>query len=183
MNAAIVARALVEKRAGVRYRIAVMNSPLYRAAFASWGKQSVMIAPLFLYGVERIAVGNDVIIRDGAWLATEGGGRLSIGDRTYIGHRCHLHAIDSLAVGTGCVIADNVMITTTDHARHDRHAVRGTGSAVIGHDVFVGQNAVILGGVTIGDGATIAAGAVVTRDVPAGSTVGGVPAREIRGAQ
>jgi acetyltransferase-like isoleucine patch superfamily enzyme len=47
----------------------------------------------------------------------------------------------------------------------------------IGRDVWLGANSVVLAGVTIGDGAVIAAGAVVNRDVPAGSIVGGVPAR------
>jgi acetyltransferase-like isoleucine patch superfamily enzyme len=47
----------------------------------------------------------------------------------------------------------------------------------IGNDVFVGMNATILKGVSIGDGAVIGAGAVVTRDVPAGGIVGGNPAR------
>jgi serine acetyltransferase len=49
----------------------------------------------------------------------------------------------------------------------------------LGNDVYVGTGATILGGITIGDGATIAAGAVVVKDVPAGSTVGGVPAKII----
>ncbi len=51
---------------------------------------------------------------------------------------------------------------------------------VIGHDVWIGQNAIVMGGVTIGDGAIVAAGAVVTKDVPPYAIVGGVPARLIR---
>jgi acetyltransferase-like isoleucine patch superfamily enzyme len=51
---------------------------------------------------------------------------------------------------------------------------------VIGDDVWVGGNATILPGVTIGDGAVVAAGAVVTRDVPAHSVVAGVPAKVVR---
>jgi acetyltransferase-like isoleucine patch superfamily enzyme len=53
----------------------------------------------------------------------------------------------------------------------------------IGRDVWIGANAVILGGVTIGDGAVVAAGAVVNRDVEAGAIVAGVPARFIRKRQ
>ena len=51
---------------------------------------------------------------------------------------------------------------------------------VLGRNVWVGSNSTILQGVTIGDGAIIAAGAVVTKDVPANTVVGGVPARHIR---
>lgn len=69
------------------------------------------------------------------------------------------------------------MVSSTDHDRRDRGDVHGTGPVTIGDDVFLGQNVVVLGGVTIHDRATVAAGAVVNRDVPAGSTVGGVPAR------
>ncbi len=79
------------------------------------------------------------------------------------------------------MLADNVMVSTTDHGRGDRHTVHGTGPICIGDNVFLGQNVVVLGGVTIGDGATVAAGAVVTRDVPAGATVAGIPAKAIDG--
>ncbi|QEH94694.1 hypothetical protein FV141_09875 [Dermacoccus abyssi] len=71
------------------------------------------------------------------------------------------------------------MVSTSDHDRRDRHRVHGTGPITIGDDVFLGQNVVVLGGVSIGDGATVAAGAVVNSDVAAGAVVGGVPAREL----
>ncbi|MCS6711628.1 hypothetical protein JSY14_06145 [Brachybacterium sp. EF45031] len=83
-------------------------------------------------------------------------------------------------IGTDCVLADGVFIASTDHDRENRHAVHGTGPIMIGDRVFIGQRAIVLGGVTIGDGATIAAGAVVTRDVPAGAVVAGVPARPLQ---
>ncbi|MBN9183609.1 MAG: serine acetyltransferase [Microbacterium sp.] len=60
-------------------------------------------------------------------------------------------------------------------------AVRGDAVPVLGDDVFLGVNAVVLGPVTIGDGATVAAGAVVMKDVEPGTVVGGVPAKVIRG--
>ena len=171
-------RLLVEKRAGFRFQFSRAGMPLLRRAFAHIGRNTVIIKPMLLQGVARISVGDDVIIRDGAWLATEGeSSSLAIGSNTYIGHHCHVHAIDPVIIGSGCVFADNVMVSTTDHDRVDRHLVHGTGSIVIGDDVFLGQNVVVLGGVRVGNGATVAAGAVVLRDVDAGTIVGGVPAR------
>lgn len=176
------ARLLVEKRAGVRYRLAQVGMPIMRAAFGSIGRGTVIIRPLFLQGVDRIHIGNNVIVRDGAWLACEGNhASLRLGSNTYVGHRSHLHSIDPVSIGERCVIADNVFIASTDHGRIDRHGVVGTGPVVIGDDVFLGQNAVVLGGVRIGNGATVAAGAVVTRDVEPGAVVAGVPARLLRG--
>ena len=176
------ARLIVEKRAGLRYRFAQAGMPLMRAAFGHVGSGSVVLAPLMLMGVDKISIGDGVIIRDGAWLATEGpSAELVIGNGTYVGHRAHFHSIDPVHIGPGCVIADNVMVTSTDHDRDDRHGVHGTGPVRLGERVFLGQNVVVLGGVTIGDGATVGAGAVVVRDVPAGAVVGGVPARVLRG--
>lgn len=137
----------------------------------------MLIRPLMLQGVRGISVGRGTLIRDEAWLGTEYGGTLDIGSRCYIGHRVHMHAIDPVVLGDDCVLADNVFIASADHARDDRHTVHGTGPITIGSRVFIGQNVVILGGVTIGDGATIGAGAVVTKDVPAGATALGVPAK------
>lgn len=179
-----VARTLVEKIPGLRYRAWQAAMPVLRRAFAHIGHDTVVMSPMLLQGVERISIGDSVIIRDGAWLATENNGSaLSIGGGTYVGHRCHLHSIDPVSIGAGCVLADNVMVSTTDHAREDRHEVLGTGPIVIGDGVFLGQNAVVLGGVTIGDGATVAAGAVVVKDVPVGAVVGGVPAKVLGAPQ
>lgn len=179
-----LSRILVEKRSGLRYHMARARMPLLRAAFGHIGRNSVIIRPLLLQGVVRIGIGDDVIVRDGAWLAAEGDtSSLSVGSRTYIGHHCHLHSIDPVSIGRGCVLADNVMVSTTDHDRADRHLVHGTGPTVIGDNVFLGQNVVVLGGVSIGNGATVAAGAVVIGDVDAGTVVGGVPARVLRGVE
>lgn len=178
-----VAQLLVEKGAGLRYRRAQLRAPILRRAFGGLGAGSVIMAPLYLRGVDRIHLGDGVLVRDGAWLAAErDGSSLTVGDDTYVGHRAHLHSIDPVTIGRGCVLADNVMVSTSDHDRRDRHRVHGTGPIHIGDDVFLGQSVVVLGGVTIGDGATVAAGAVVIRDVAPGALVGGVPARDIGGA-
>lgn len=178
---ASAARLLVEKQAGLRYRVAQLTMPVKRAAFGHIGAGTVIISPLMLMGVDRIRIGDNVIVRDGGWLATQGDlAELRVGDNCYLGHRVHLHSIDPIVIGDGCVFADNVMVSTTDHNRGDRHGAHGTGAIQIGDDVFLGQNVVVLGGVSIGHRATIAAGAVVVKDVESGAVVGGVPARPLR---
>lgn len=179
-----LSRLVVERRAGARYHGARLLMPVLRRAFAAIGRGSVIIRPLMLTGVERITLGDDVCIRDGAWLAAEGpDSEIVVGDRTSMGHRAHVHSLAPVRIGRDCVFADNVMVTTSDHDRDDRHGVHAVGPVVIGDRVFLGQNVVVLGGVTVADGATVAAGAVVTKDVPAGATVGGVPARLIQAAR
>lgn len=175
-------RRVVEAPPSVRWHVGRLRTALYRRAFAGIGPGTVIVRPLRLRGVERITLGAGCAVYEGAWLQAEGAdGSITVGDRAYLGHDVHVHAIDPIHIGDDVVLADGVFVATTDHGRTDRSAVHGTGPVVIGDRVFVGQRAVVLGGVTIGEGATVGAGAVVTRDVPAGATVGGVPARVIGG--
>lgn len=178
-----LARRVVEAPPSVRWHVGRVRTALYRRAFAGIGPGTVIVRPLRLRGVERITLGAGCAVYEGAWLQAEGAdGSITVGDRAYLGHDVHVHAIDPIRIGNDVVLADGVFVATTDHGRTDRGAVHGTGPVVIGDRVFLGQRAVVLGGVTIGDGATVGAGAVVTRDVPAGATVGGVPARVIGAA-
>ena len=178
-----VARRLAELRPGLRWRSGqVVTRMLYSRAFGSVGDGTVIVQPHKLQGVERIHIGSGCSVFEGAWLASEpGGGELHIGDRTYVGHDVHLHALDPVTIGSDCVIADGVFVGSSDHDRDDRHQVHGTGPISIGDRVFLGQRCVVLGGVTIGAGATVGAHAVVTKDVEPGQTVVGIPARPVGG--
>ena len=84
-------------------------------------------------------------------------------------------------IGDGCQIGHNVVFATLNHglAPEERKSTYPA-PIVLGRNVWVGSNATILQGVTIGDNAVSAAGAVVTKDVAAGTVVGGVPARFIK---
>lgn len=176
-----IAQRLSEIRPGLRWRSARATTHLlYRRAFGSIGEGTVIVRPHRLQGVQRIHIGARCSVFEGSWLASEpDGGELRIGDDTYLGHHVHVHAIDPVTIGSGCVLADGVFIGSSDHDRHDRHRVHGTGAITIGDRVFIGQRAVVLGGVTIGDGATVGAHAVVTHDVAPGRTVVGIPARPV----
>ncbi|MET3708951.1 acetyltransferase-like isoleucine patch superfamily enzyme [Arthrobacter sp. UYEF6] len=143
----------------------------------------MIVKPLVLRGVERITLGSDCAIYEGSWLAAEPGGTLTVGNGVYMGHDVHVHAIDDVTIGHGTSLTDGVLISNGEHDMDDFSVVRGSGPIVIGAGCFIGQRAVVLGGVTIGDGAKIGVGAVVTRDIPAGATAAGVPARIISSKQ
>ena len=176
----LFARRLAASPASLRWRVGRATTRLvYSRAFGGIGDGTVVVRPHKLQGVERIHLGERCSVFEGAWLAAEAGGELRVGDRTYIGHDVHLHALDPVTIGSDCVIADGVFVGSSDHDRDDRHRVHGTGSITIGNRVFLGQRSVVLGGVTIGDGATVGAHAVVTRDVEPGQTVVGIPARPV----
>lgn len=86
-----------------------------------------------------------------------------------------------MIIGDGCQIGHNVVFATLNHglAQEDRQTTYPA-PIVLGKDVWIGSNATILQGVTIGDNAVVGAGAVVTKDVEANTIVGGVPARFIK---
>ncbi|TDC64632.1 acyltransferase [Micromonospora sp. KC207] len=114
-----------------------------------------------------------------AWVA----GDPVIGEGTWIGAFTVVDGSGGLTIGVGCDISSGAQIYTHSSAKRcvsgrayatvDRAPVR------IGDRVFIGANATVMMGVTIGDSAVVAAGAVVTRDVPARTVVAGVPARPV----
>lgn len=112
----------------------------------------------------------------------QGSGRVSIGDRSYVGAMSVLGANRSIVIGNDVLISQAVTIRDSNHVFSDRALPinqQGIVSAPvrIGDDVWIGHGAAVLSGVTIGDGSIVAANAVVTSDVPAFCVVGGVPAR------
>jgi acetyltransferase-like isoleucine patch superfamily enzyme len=131
-----------------------------------------------------IALGERVFIESDVYLKlVSDRAELRVGDHTFIGRGSELDVDESVTVGAHTLIAPGCFITDhhheiAGHARIDQQACR-TEPVVIGDDVWVGANCVILAGVTIGDGAVIGAGAVVTRNVAEMDIVAGVPARRI----
>jgi acetyltransferase-like isoleucine patch superfamily enzyme len=119
--------------------------------------------------------GRAFIMPDVAW----------IGSHTFLGDGCHLAVLD-IVIGNYVMLASHVAIVGGDH----RFDVVGTPMVRTGlddwkpvrieDDVWVGHGAIILHGVTLGEGAIVAAGSVVTRDVPPYEVVAGVPARRLR---
>ena len=109
------------------------------------------------------------------------GKNIHVGENVFINACCHFQDHGGVTLGDGCQIGHNVVFATLNHGLEP--ADRGTtypAPIVLGRNVWVGSNDTILQGVIIGDNAVVAAGAVVSRDVPANTIVGGVPARIIK---
>jgi maltose O-acetyltransferase len=104
---------------------------------------------------------------------------IEIGEDTMIGNGAFLDGRASLEIGNHVDIASEVMIYNSEHDLEDPEFSAINEPVEISDYVFIGPRAIILPGVKIGKGAVIAAGAVVTKDVPPFAIVGGVPARRI----
>ena len=112
---------------------------------------------------------------------TDFGRNITVGRDVFINACCHFQDHGGVTIGDGCQIGHNVVFATLNHglSLEDRQNTYPA-PIVLGRNVWVGSNATILQGVTIGDNAVIAAGAVVTKDVEPATIVGGVPAKVIR---
>ena len=114
---------------------------------------------------------------------------LTIGTNGNFGAFNHITCINKVAIGDNCLTGKWVTISDNNHGTTDfetlhenptKRKLHTKGPVIIGNNVWIGDKATILGGVTIGDSAVIAANAVVTKDVPAYSVVGGNPAKVIK---
>ena len=105
---------------------------------------------------------------------------IELGDDVFLNAGCTILDTAPVRIGSSALLGPNVQIYCAEH--HKDAALRCTGLEIarpveIGKGVWIGGGAIILAGVTIGDGAIVGAGSVVTKDVPAGATVVGNPAR------
>ena len=104
---------------------------------------------------------------------------LFIGENVFVNHNSTLMAAGGIEIGEGTFIGPNVSIITDNHEFGSLQYLHPK-KVKIGNRVWIGANAVILPGVTIGNHCVVAAGAVVTKDVPPHSLVAGVPAKVIK---
>jgi len=140
-----------------------IRSLIYKLLFKKIEGMIVTYPGVFITHTYGFNVGSNVFINSGAVIDGRGG----------------------ITIGNHVMIGPNVCITSSTHQYKDLtlpmmihgHELR---PVIIGNDVWIGANATILGGVTIGQGAIIAAGAVVNNDVEKFAIVGGVPARKIK---
>jgi len=176
-----------------------------RSSFASFGPRSRISLPTQLHGAERISIGNHVYLGPGCWLLTHEldateldgaaraglaldgmGGRIEIGDRTSIAGYCVLSAAVRVSIGRGVLFARNVYIADHRHGFQlaDRaildQPLEDLRAVVVEDDAWLGQNVVLLPGVTVGRGAVVGANSVIREDVPPRCVVAGAPGRVVR---
>ena len=111
------------------------------------------------------------------------GSHISIGTRTFVNYDCVLLDVAPIRIGAACQLATRVQLLTATHPIDPEPRRIGWESAEpieIGDNVWLGGGAVVCPGVTIGADTVVGAGAVVTRDLPAGVVAAGVPARVLR---
>lgn len=115
---------------------------------------------------------------------TDFGKNISIGKNVFINSGCHFQDQGGITIGDGTLIGHNVVLATINHdLSPSKNRKNHYAPIKIGNNVWIGSNATVLSGVTIGDWAVVAAGAVVTKDVSSMAVVGGVPAKVLRMVQ
>ncbi len=108
------------------------------------------------------------------------GRNIHFGKNVFVNDCCHFQDQGGVFIGDNVLIGHNVVLATIDHDLDPASRRNHYAPIHIGNNVWIGADVVITKGVTVGEGAVIAAGAVVTKDVPAHTVVGGVPAKVIR---
>lgn len=112
---------------------------------------------------------------------TDFGKNIHLGKNVFINSACQFQDQGGIFIGDGCLIGPGTMMATLNHGFEPEHRQNMTHAPIVlGKGVWTGAHVTILPGVTIGDNAIIAAGAVVAKDVPANTIVGGVPAKVIK---
>lgn len=128
----------------------------------------------------KLTVGKDLHARRNLTLLVLNGAKLTIGENVFMNTNVSITAMESVTIGNNVKIANNVVIIDHDHDYMNQNIGYNSAPVTIGDYVWIGANATILKGVRIGNNAVVAAGAVVTKDVPDNAVVGGVPAKVIK---
>lgn len=156
-----------------------------------------IMLPKQIIGHKNISIGEGSIIARGAIITAiekreqqQFTPEISIGNNCLLGENIHITSCNRISIGDGVLTGRYVLISDNIHGNTDfdtlknipptRRELITKGHVTIGKNVWLGERVCILSGVTIGDGAVIAANSVVTKDIPAYSVFGGVPAKKIK---
>ncbi len=184
----------------------VLRGRAYRSVMGAVGSGTFIEQSVRLMVPRRIFLGRRVMIgercfldantpqgrielKDDVWLSREcyvvaGEAEIVVGSSSYIGHRCLMYGHAGIQIGRDVLLANDVQIICGNHAFSRRdvpiRAQPPEGKPiVIEDDVWLGASAIVLGGVTVGQGSVVGAGSVVTHSIPPYSIARGVPARVV----
>jgi len=172
----------------------------FRATWINWfirprcdhlGSHAEIMAPWFIdISGPNISIGHSFTaintasqrVQIGVWGRGPGQGRITIGDACLMSPGSRISASDEIVLGDGCMLANGAYITDSDwHGLYDRiNRAEEPTPVKLGDNVWVGDHATVLKGVTIGDNSVVAAGSVVTHDMPANVVVAGNPAKIVK---
>jgi acetyltransferase-like isoleucine patch superfamily enzyme len=143
----------------------------------------IVLGKVSIHGTGHIHIGENVLLYPDIHLETQENAQIWLGDGVVISRGTHIVAVAGVTVGDGSMIGEYTSIRDANHSRDPDLPIRDSGFSArpieIGHEVWIGRGVAVLGGVQIGDKATVGANAVVTRDIPAGVTAVGIPAMPI----
>ena len=172
----------------------------FRAAWVDWfirprcahlGVHATIMSPWYVdISGPNISIGHSFTaintvsqrVQIGVWGRRVGEGRITLGDACLMSPGSRISASDEIVLGDGCMLANGAYITDSDwHGLYNRIDRDEAPTPVrLGDNVWVGDHATVLKGVTIGDNSVVAARSVVTKDVPANVVVAGNPARVVK---
>lgn len=172
----------------------VITNMLYRSSFKKL--EGTIRFPHYMAGEKYISIGKNTTIWDGviltAWDKYEQqqfSPSITIGENCDINEHCHISACQDITIGDNVLTGRYVYISDNSHGSTDtemldihplKRPIAIKGPVRIGNNVWLGERVIVLSGVTIGEGAIVAANSVVTHDIPAYALVGGSPARIIK---
>lgn len=149
------------------------------------GKNVIFERGVLVFHPENIEIGNNVYVGHNTILKGYYKNLMKIGDHTWIGQSCFLHSAGGLTIGKAVGIGPNVMILTSQHHPSGRDlpvlfSPVKLAEVILMDGCDIGSRSTILPGVTIGEGAIVGAGSVVTKSVPDYEVWAGVPAKRIK---
>lgn len=166
-------------------RIKKMHFRMHHQHGLSVGRSVEIRSPQNLVLGNNVSLDSNALLHCGGFEWCNYKGKIQLGDNVYIGPNSVLFGAGDIVIGNNVLISPCVVITSHQHTFQEkgipvRDQPTEFNAVTIEDDVWVGSNAVILPGVTIGKGAIIGAGAVVTQDIPQFSMAVGVPARVVK---
>lgn len=180
----------------LRTRVNILRSLWVRNAFRQCADDVYLGRIGDITHPECIVIGHTVSFGDNFYLYACNDGddilRIKIGDNCCFGAENHITSSNKIIIGNGLLTGKRVTISDNNHGSTDMQDLRlppeerpvvSKGEIIIGDNVWIGENSIILAGVTIGEGAVIAAGSIVTKNVPPYTVVAGNPAKILKSAK